>query len=474
MHRSAFLIGLLLVALSAGLPGKASPGAPGLGRPNIVFILTDDEDVKIHGFMPKTKTLLEDQGTVLANFFVTYSLCCPSRASILRGQYPHNTEIQGNTPPLGGFAKFAALGRERSTIATWLQGAGYRTVFAGKYLNGYGTEGNGPTHVPPGWNEWYGGVGGRPYANFNYDMNENGTIVAYGQQPEDYLTDVIARKAVEAIRRAARARQPVFLYLAPYTPHAPATAAPRHANLYGDAALPRPPSFNEADLSDKPMPERRRPLLTPAQIQELETLYRRRLRSLQAIDDLVESVVAALREAGQLENSYIIYTSDNGFHMGEHRLRDGKGRAYEEDIRVPFIVRGPGVPAGRRLTALVLNIDIAPTVAEIAGVAPPAFVDGRSFLGLLRGTGALWRRTFLVEWRGERVEYNAIRSGEWVYVVWSTGGRELYDLRADPYQLENRAGAADPALTGALAGRLRELMRCSGSTCRAAEDLPLP
>lgn len=481
------LVGNVIAALFL-LPG-AAPGGPA-GKPSVIFILSDDEDVKIHGFMPKTKALLEEQGMTFVNAFVTYALCCPSRASGLRGQYPHNTRIEANTPPLGGFEKFAALGHEQFTVATWLRAAGYRTVFAGKYLNGYGNRGTDPTYIPPGWTEWYAGIGGRPYRDFSYQNNENGTIVDYGTQPNDYLTDVIARKATEAIRRAARAGEPFFLYLAPYTPHAPATPAPRHANLFRDAQLPRPPSFNEEDISDKPAARAgSRALLTPAQIGQMETLYRKRLQSLQAIDDLVEALVRTLREVGRLESTYIIYTSDNGFHMGEHRLMPGKATAYDEDIRVPFVVRGPGVPAGGRREELVLNIDIAPTFAEIAGVRVPPMVDGRSFLPLLRGTGGPWRQSFIVELRTERGRqagepgdgpapapqsgYNAIRTADWTYIQWATGDRELYDLKSDPYQLRNRVPTADRGLLRALAARLSDLAQCAALSCRRAEDAPV-
>ncbi|MDQ7850125.1 MAG: sulfatase [Armatimonadota bacterium] len=492
MPRFGACAGLLLALVMAlAFPAPSDPrgrSAPST-RPNIVFILTDDEDVRIHAFMPKTKALLQDRGTTFVNFFVTYALCCPSRASILRGQYPHNTRIEANEPPLGGFAKFVALGQEHFTLATWLHDAGYHTVFAGKYLNGYGDRSTDPAHVPPGWTEWYAGIGGRPYQNFNYQMNENGTIVSYGVRPEDYLTDVIARKGIAGIRRAVEAGRPFLLYLAPYTPHAPATPAPRHSALFQDAGLPHPPAFNEEDLSDKPAP-RSRPMLTERQISEMESFYRKRLQSLQAIDDLVEAVVRTLQEVGQLENTYIVYTSDNGFHMGEHRLLPGKATAYEEDIRVPFILRGPGVPAGARREQMVLNTDIAPTFAEMAGLRVPPFVDGRSFLPLLRADRAVpWRQNFIVELRtarglvvGEpgdgpapqpRSGYNALRTAEWTYIQWATGERELYNLRDDPFQLQNLMPTANRALIRALAARLSELAQCSALGCRRAEDAPL-
>lgn len=461
---------LLLILLTAGAAGAR----PVVLRPHIVLVLTDDEDARIHAFLPKTKALLEDRGTAFGNAFVPYPLCCPSRAALLRGQYPHNTGVLGNAPPLGGFEVFVERGLETSTVATWLQAAGYRTVFAGKYLNGYGERGTDPTHVPPGWTEWYAGLGGRPYANFDYALNENGNVVRYGQRPEDYLTDVIAQKAVAAIERAVESGQPLFLYLAPYAPHSPATPAPRHAGLFEDARLPRPPSFNEPDVSDKPTVTRRQPL-TARQIARMEELYRRRLRSLQAVDDLVETVVRTLARLGQLDRTYLVYTSDNGFHMGEHRLLPGKNLPYEEDIRVPLVVRGPGVRPGQRVEALVLNTDLAVTFAEIAGITPPAFVDGRSLLPLLRGQTVPWRSSVFIQVRTPTGGgFDAVRTATWKYVSWRNGERELYDLRNDPYELDNRVATAPGELVAGLAARLRELGRCAGPSCRAAEDAPVP
>lgn len=460
-----------LIAASLGPrgPATAQPASP---RPNIVLILTDDEDRNLHAFMPKTKALLEDRGVTFDNYFVTYAICCPSRASILRGQYPHNHRIRGNKPPTGGYEKFRAMGHDSATIATWLRDAGYHTALLGKYLNRYRPDADG---VPPGWAEWY--VGGNAHRGFGYTLNENGALVAYGDRPEDYLTDVLAGKATEVIHRAARTGRPLFLYVAPYTPHSPATPAPRHAHLFADAALPRPPSFNEADVSDKPAFIRDLPPLDGSQIAANEERYRNRLRSLQAIDDMVEGIVSALRETKRLENTYIVYTSDNGFHMGEHRLVAGKDTPYEEDIRVPFIVRGPNVPAGQRLDPIVLNIDLAPTFAEIAGAEPPDFVDGRSFLPLLADPDRPWREGFLVErrqlpargiagWAG----FNALRTADWTYVEYGDGERELYNHEDDPHQLQNLAAEAAPSLRDALSSRLAELVNCAAAACRELED----
>jgi N-acetylglucosamine-6-sulfatase len=480
MPAAALILGLCLSLIS----GYAQADT----RANIVLIVTDDEDVAAHAFMPKTKALIEDQGTAFENFYISYPWCCPSRASILRGQYGHNTHIVGNEPPWGGFATFRKLGLEESTVATWLQGAGYRTAMIGKYLNRYVPERDG---VPPGWNEWY--VGGNAHESYDYLLNENGRMVQYGSGPEDYLGDVLTGKAVEVIRTSAGAAQPFFLYVLPYTPHSPSIAAPRHKGMFADAKLPRPPSFDEADVSDKPAFIRRLPPLNQEQIDYLEHEYRKRIASLQAVDDMVESIVTALSETGQLDNTYIIYTSDNGFHMGERRLIAGKDMPYEEDIRVPMVMRGPGVPDGERLDDLVVNVDLAPTFADVAGIEAPEFVDGRSFLPLLQNPERPWRESFLIERRKleeqlvkqsefngftpEELEqvavFNGIHTRDLVYVEYGSGERELYDLAQDPHQLANLAEEADPVLVSALSARLLELAECAGARCRELEDLPL-
>jgi arylsulfatase A-like enzyme len=509
---------LLLVAAGLGSPwslwggdGEDHAEARGLAatleRPNIIVIVADDLDAASLEAMPRLKALLADQGTSFANFFVSLALCCPSRATILRGQYAHNHQVLTNRLPDGGFQRFHALGHELSTVATWLHDAGYHTVLLGKYLNGY-PQGVDPAYVPPGWDEWYSPVGGNPYTNFSYRMNESGTLVSYGQREDDYLTDVLARKASDVIWRAADGGWPFFMYVATYSPHAPATPAPRHQDAFPGAAAPRPPSFNEDDLSDKPAWLRNRPPLGPRQIEQIDALYRRRLQSLQAVDELVERLVGALEATGQLSRTYLFFTSDNGFHLGQHRLPQGKNTAYEEDIHVPLLVRGPGVPAGRVIEHLAVNTDLAPTFADLAGVIAPAFVDGRSLVPLLRSDApapAQWRQAVLIEHFAGRATrrqaqeqrrrelprerrarprrrlvrgggapaFAAIRTPQYLYVEYAIGERELYDLHADPYELSNLASAVSPALLSSLAGRLHALQHCTGAGCRAAEDAPV-
>jgi arylsulfatase A-like enzyme len=446
-------------------------------KPNIVFILTDDQTVEDMRYMPITRELLGDKGTTFENAFVTDSVCCPSRATILRGQYMHNHQIKGAKPPAGGWEMFRDRGLDQSTIATWLQDDGYRTTYVGKYLNIY----RNTTYVPPGWDDWYA-LDGAGY--FDFEMNENGETVSY-EGRDDYQTDVFGEKATQSIRQASDAGEPFFLHLSPYAPHGPVPEpAPRHEGMFEGEKAPRPPSFNEADVSDKPEWVRRMPMLTEGEIREIDEWYRNRLGTLQAVDETVRDVVDTLEETGELDNTYIVFTTDNGWHMGQHRLTPSKTHAYEEDIRVPLLVRGPGVPEGRSLEHLVLNNDFAPTFAEIGGAQTPDFIDGRSLMPLLERDPVPtedWRQSFLVEAKSEgavdqRPAYKAIRTERRTYVSYandryaSEKENELYNLRKDPYQLNSLDETANPGLLRRLRLRLIELARCEGEECRVAEN----
>ena len=504
----------VLTTLASLLAGnRPAPSAPSPARqPNILFILTDDLDLREVSVMPHLRSLVGARGVTFRNFFVSVSLCCPSRSTCLRGQYSHNTHVLTNKGTTGGFETAHALGLEQSTVATWLHDAGYRTALIGKYLNGYPNSVS-DAYVPPGWDEWDSPSQGSPYSEFNYTLNENGTQVAYGGAVADYGTDVYARKAAEFITEAARRQVPFFVYLAVYAPHLPATPAPRDAGLFPGARAPRTPSYDEADVSDKPLFIRSLPLMGPAVQRTVDTIYRRRLRSLQAVDDAIAMLVGTLKRNGQLRNTYIVFTSDNGFHLGQHRMPAGKQTAYEEDIHVPFMVRGPGVPAGRVVSQLAGNVDLAPTFGEFAHAVLPGFVDGRSLVPLLHGRSRAprrWRRAYLVEhWpvgdegepaarggvpleppdpdasgpgprrlalrsRGYQVvippEYHGIRTRRHLYVEYVTGERELYDLPRDRAELHNLAATARPRLLRRLAARLARLKTCQGTECRAAEE----
>ena len=454
-------------------------------KPNILFILADDMKARDLAHMPKTQRLLVDQGVEFDKPWVTRSLCCPSRATILRGQYTHNHGVWVNVEPSGGFWNFLDQGLENSTIATWLNAAGYDTILIGKYLNRYGLDRNGnrapSTHVPPGWDEWHAWEGIYAGTGTSYKINENGRIVTY-QRSQIHDTDLHAQTAENFIRTARN--RPFFMYLAPNAPHKPAYYAPRHADLFSSESLPRPSSFNEADVSDKPQWVRNKPLLSSTKIQELTTLNRNRLRALQSVDEMVERLVNALRDTGELSNTYIVFTSDNGVYLGEHRLT-AKGAAYNASPRVPLVIRGPGVPRGVTRSQMVLNNDLAPTFASWAGVNPPNFVDGRSLKPLLTSNPpANWRTAFLVEHRRTPEEfayvraipnYRAIRTARYSYVEYGTGEKELYDLDADPTELTNIFPRASQTLRSNLQRRLNELKACaradtSTTSCRRAED----
>jgi N-acetylglucosamine-6-sulfatase len=456
-------------------------------RPNIILILTDDMAARDVAVMPKLQSLLGKTGTTFSRYFVTDSLCCPSRSSILRGQFVHDHHTFGNQPPDGGFEKFHAAGNEKSTIATWMKVAGYRTGLMGKYLNGYPRT-VAENYVPPGWDEWDSPRRGG-YGEFDYILNENGRLVPHGHAPEDYLVDVMARKSVAFIDDAVRGKQPFFLYLATFAPHQPATPAPRHANLFPEAKAPRDPSFDEADVSNKPQFIRALAPLRPRQIAAIDALYRKRIQSLQSVDDLIETLVQELQRTGIIDRTYIVFTSDNGFHLGQHRMQMGKQTAYETDILVPLIVRGPGVAASVTNDKLVMEIDLAPTFAAWAGLAAPSFVDGRSIVPLLAaGNTMTWRDGVLVEHysgstepfastfemgqrRGARriPTYQALRTRDMTYVEYETGERELYDLRRDPLELDNAFARADRALLDRLARQLAAMRSCAGATCRTAD-----
>jgi arylsulfatase A-like enzyme len=461
-------------------------------HPNIVFILTDDMALHDVVVMPKLKRLLIDEGTTFSNYFVTNSLCCPSRSSILRGQYVHNHKVISNQ---AGYKRFHELGHEASTIATWLKAAGYTTGYMGKYLNGY-PDPDEKTNVPQGWDEWDVALPFAAYNEFNYKINENGKIVAYGHAENDYLTDVIARKAQAFIRQAAEKHKPFFLHLSPFAPHEPATPAPRHEKLFLDASAPRTASFDENEVAEKPAYLRAQPLLTKAQIAKMDQLYRKRIQSLQAVDDLVEEIVKTLENTRELSNTYIVFTSDNGFHLGQHRLLQGKQTAYEEDIHVPFIIRGPGVPTRHAVSHLALETDVAPTFADWASFIPPGFVDGRSLAPLLgKRPPSLehWRQGVLIEHypgpepyvskfekrlfeakdKPHLTAYKAVRSNQYLYVEYQSGERELYDLRKDPDELHNIVKEAAPDLVKGLSSWIYDAARCSGAGCRAAEDASL-
>lgn len=439
-------------------------------RPNIVYITTDDQDVDMLQYMPRVEALLVRQGVRFTNAFVTLPLCSPSHVSMMTGQYAHNHGVMINPSPLGGFVKFQELGGDSSTIGTWLQEQDYRTGRIGKYLVGYA---NGLEYVPPGWDDWRTYYDG--YTPFTqYAMNENGNVVHYGTGPDNYIVDVLADKAVAFIQDPDP--RPFFLFFAPPAPHSDAagngqtTPAMRHRGHYSALTAPRPPSFNEDDVSDKPAAIMARPLFTDEQVADLNYEFRSRAESLLAVDESVERVVDALASSGRLDNTFIFFTSDNGYHLGHHRLPGGKGTFFEEDIRVPLVVRGPRIVPGSEREHFVLNVDFTPTWVELSGARAGRTMDGMSLVPLLRETPPpveRWRRDFLVEIYTVGEQVRALRNAQWVYAEYAvSGARQLYALRADPYQLESLHDSASPELLERLSARLHEIAVCAGDSCR--------
>ncbi|MBI4170942.1 MAG: sulfatase-like hydrolase/transferase [Candidatus Aenigmarchaeota archaeon] len=476
------------------------------GKPNIVVIMSDDQDAASMGVMNKVNSYLAQKGTTFSNNFVSYSICCPSRATFLTGQYAHNHRVLGNIPPQGGYYALD----HNNTLPVWLQKAGYRTAHIGKYLNGYGTPSastiantdeyipadyatlakHTPSpaalEIPPGYTEWYGLVDPYTYAYYNYIINENGKLKKYGDQSRDYQTDVLTKKAVSFIEQAGKSQEPFFLVVAYVAPHAglppppnEPEPAPRHKNALNNCTLPKTPSFNEEDISDKASVNQL-PKLTQADIKGIESSYCNRLRSLLAVDDGVEQIVKALEKSGKLQNTYVFYTSDNGFMQGEHRISQGKGYPYEESARMPLIILGPSVPAGQTITPLVGNIDLAPTFAELAQARANRVMDGLSLMPLLRDPAASWRKDYLLE--GLQIYlYSAVRNDKYLLAEFSalpgnpSGATEFefYNVvsdschEADPYQLESQAQNACYASTiEALKERLNALKTCSGESCQ--------
>jgi len=473
-------------------------------RPNIVFVLLDDLDATASPYwdaLPSTHKLLQERGVTFDQAFAPTPICCPARSTILTGKYGHNTGVLTNGGDQGGWGTFYKNGNEAKTMAVWLQNAGYHTGLIGKYLNGIEAD---PTHVPQGWSEWYGAVDNLFYFGYGYTLNENGTLVQYGNTEADYNTDVVANKAVDFIRRATPSggeRQPFMLYVAPTAPHLPLPPARRHSNNpYRTALAPRTENYNEVDVSDKPFWLRASAKLRASIVDAWNDVdYQNRMGSLYAVDEMVEQIVTALDERGELENTWIIFTSDNGYNLGSHRLIH-KMAPYEESIRVPLVIVGPDVNTklrGQRVNAMTLEMDFAPTIAEIAGVAIPSDVDGQSLLPLLRGEPvAAWRDDMLLQYvtagaaNGVGAElpawffvmlgqdiptYRALRNSTNLYVEWYDNPKisheyELYDLASDPFQLTNLLSTPEGqlrnhALVEQMHARMLELADCKGATC---------
>lgn len=459
-----------------GLPLDAAAAAVRPTRPNVVVITTDDQTIDDMASMPQTRALIGARGVTFDQSVVSLSQCCPSRATFLTGQYAHNHGVRSTNRPFGGFWAFD----DSESLAVWLQRAGYATALVGKYLNGYASADR--HYVPPGWTDWHGLLGPSTYQFFGFSMNDDGAVRSF---PGQYQTDVLTSVSEDVIQRHA-GRRPFFLwttYVAPHIGGPRALLEPRRpestvASPFFDGALlgrtqPRPPSYDEADVTDKPRAIRRLPRMGPRMKADVAASWRERQQSLLSVDDGVARIVRALRETGVLDDTLLVFTSDNGYMVGEHRVRSGKVLPYEPSIRVPLLMRGPGIPAGEHRSQLVWNGDLAPTIAAATGAEPTLPLDGQSLWPVLRDPEAPGAAEVLLEGppkgaSDSRPRFTGLRTPRWAYVEHAlTGERELYDLESDPFELRNVAGSPAVAEVEAeLAARLEAERHCAGAACR--------
>jgi N-acetylglucosamine-6-sulfatase len=461
----------LAVAGSESPVGSHGQAAAAETRPNVVVIESDDQTTESMRVMDHVNSVIGDKGATFKNNFVNFSLCCPSRSTFLTGQYAHNHGVVDNAPPDGGFPKFQSL-HGNNNLAVWLQDSGYYTAMIGKYLS-YMNQ----TSVPPGWSEWHAVIQGSSQV-YNYTLDNNGTLSNYGQDPADFLDDVLTSKAANFINRVSPKPQPFFLWLTYTAPHVSgpdpnpnppydcsgaAKPAPRHAHAFDSEPLPKPPSFNEADVSDKPAAIRSHPLMNATQIANTQRHYRCALESLLSVDQGVQKVVDVLKAKGQLANTLVVFTSDNGFLNGQHRLFLVKRHIYEPSIRVPLQMRGPGIPPGVDIRDLSINADLAPTIVDVANATAGLVMDGRSLIPVAQNPGIESGRELLIE----EPTFEAIRTEGYMYAEHNSGEQELYDLQKDPWELQSRdQNPAYDSVQEKLADDLDQLQSCAGSGCR--------
>jgi N-acetylglucosamine-6-sulfatase len=500
------LVTLLAAALTVAgstIPAAAdtrpadATAAKATEHPNIIFILTDDLSWNlINDQTAPHITELERQGETFDHYFVADSLCCPSRSTIFTGLFPHDTKVTTNLPPIGGYQKFQSQGLDKKTFAVATQKNGYENSMLGKYLNGYGDpKMNAVTApVPPGWADWH--VSNRTgYPEFNYLLNDNGAFNLY-QGQDKYGVDVLNTDAQSFI--STNAAKPFVMEVATFAPHAPYTPAPRNANDFPGLQEPRDSSFDTNNINP-PAWLGQRPPLRPGQIARIDAAYRKRAQAVEAVDKLLADTEATLAAQHLTNKTYIVFSSDNGYHLGQHRILRGKQTAFDTDIRVPLIVAGPGVPHDRVVHQVAQNVDLYPTFVQLAGAKPASPIDGHSLVPLLHPTKSAppWRTAALVEHQGfnndpadpdfegqgsNPTTYKAIRvsakhlSGfkgpvEGVYVEYqdSQHATEYYDIKNDPFETNNIASRLTHAQRAALHTTLTKLAGChQASTCWAA------
>jgi N-acetylglucosamine-6-sulfatase len=486
--------------------------SPAAGRPNVVVILADDLDKTLMPYMPHVQALLRDAGAELTNFYVEQSTCCTSRATLLSGRYAHNHGVIANTWPEGGFARWQMTG-EPHALPVWLRSVGYRNALLGKYFNEYPfppskvrdwrARGELRHYMPPGWNNWWSPVRGNAYTQEHYKLNVNHSVDR--EYREEFLDQVLGRTAVSLVGGDFRYdfdRGGQFLYYASYSPHAPYPSPDEYADDFADVRYPRTPDFDEGDVSDKFGVTRLRKPLTAAYVREIDEAFRDRIRSVQVLDRNVADLVEALDEQDALDDTYIVFTSDNGYIMGGHRREIGKYNHFQATVNVPFYVRGPGIAPGTRVTDPAGNVDIAPTIADMADAPTPADVDGLSLLPRLTGGPRLTRKYLLLgrdliptnrkatsplEETPEKfvLDARASRLNDFVGLVSKRfklirythlRHEELYDLERDPYELRNLLSQDDASyaamspegrkIVRGLRDALDALVHCDGADCR--------
>ncbi len=483
---SALSLGFLSAACGgSGLTSPSAPTSPTppvatVSRPNIVFILLDDAEEAMTSNMPRIRSAFIDKGLRFNNAFANTPLCGPSRSNVLAGQFAHNTGVIANAGSDAGYPAWSSRGYDSNNIGPWLKAAGYKTGIFGKYENDYpntGSAGYSETFVPPGWDDWRVVMSDRTATNNLYTLNENGVLRTYTGDTGGYQTDILSERMQSFIKNVkANSSQPFFAFLSLGAPHTPTEPAARYLSAYPGATAPRGRSFNEADMSDKPRwLQSQAPLMDSATIAEIDSDYRGSLQALLSVEDAVDALFQTLDQLGLASSTYVFFTSDNGLHRGEHRLRGGKNTPYEESIRMPFYVRGPGVPPAKSVDHLTGLVDLAPTFLGLAGAAVPASVDGLSFVPVLSATPpalSAWRQEMLIEHPGgaglpvQIPPYYAVRTQTELYVEYDNTENEYYDLKNDSLQLDNLARQTSASTISRLSARVAALKACRGASCR--------
>lgn len=463
----------------ANLPAPV-PTAPAETIENVVFILADDLDWATFRQVPRLAALPQ-QGLTMLNTVSTDSLCCPSRVSILRGQYVHNHLVVSNRVASGGgWDTFNKRGEEADCLPVWLDNAGVTTAFFGKYVNEYGT--SRPRFVPPGWDRWFVPVTqAAMYKGYNYTVNDDGELVEYGDKPKDFLADVLTDETVEFIETT---RQPFYAQLNLTNPHSPAPVAKRHLRSNRKAGVPRTTVYNAVG-TDEPAWRSSLGVMSPKRLANLDERWQLRVQSAESIADAYDDVRAALRRSGKLDSTLIVVGSDNGFHMASRRLPPGKRTPYAEDTVVPYVFIGPGIAPGTTFEGMTSTIDLAPTITSLLGTTAPGWVDGRSLVPILQGQRPSdWRTGILTESMSAPTpgdpdydtfkppQFRALRTPQWLYVEYEDGSRELIDRTTPEGELNNLLNTAAPELVDQLKSQLGALKTCAGETCRIADSLP--